>query len=198
MAETQIRIEYIDVDEVQRWPRNPKDHDIHEIKKSFTRFGFVNPVIKDETTGKLVAGHGRIDALLHMRDSGLEPPRRTVVDGDKWFVPVLCGIAFDNPAEAEAYVIADNRLTEIGGWKKDLLNTILAEWEGMEDAVEGTGFDIVDIEKILGISAEIEEKKDKIPEKEYLVVIECASREDQSSLLHEFIERDLKCRALIS
>ncbi len=43
--------------------RNSKDHDVGEISKSVSRFGFVEPLIIDERTGKLVAGHGRLKTL---------------------------------------------------------------------------------------------------------------------------------------
>lgn len=145
MAEQEIRIEYVDFREVEKWPRNPKDHDVHEIKKSFNRFGFVNPVIVDETTGKLVAGHGRLDTLRFMKDGNQEPPSRVKVVDDKWLIPVLMGVAFKNPAEAESYLLADNKLSEIGGWRKDILKVILSEMVDVDGALDGTGFSIDDI-----------------------------------------------------
>ena len=59
----EIRVEYVSIGEVEKWPRNPKDHDLHEIRKSFYRFGFIKPILVDEGTKKLVAGHGRLDTL---------------------------------------------------------------------------------------------------------------------------------------
>ena len=69
----EIRVEYLDFEEVESWPRNPKDHDLHEIRKSFYRFGFIKPVLVDEGTGKLVAGHGRLDTLRILKNRGAEP-----------------------------------------------------------------------------------------------------------------------------
>lgn len=168
MEESEIRVEYTDFEEVNRWPRNPKDHDLHEIKKSFVRFGFVNPIILDEGTGNIVAGHGRLDALAVMRDGELPPPKRTKEVNGKWLVPVLRGVRFDNAAEAEAYVLADNKLSEIGGWKNDMLTMLLEEMVGVDGALEGTGFDEFEIEKIIGkdydysdLDRELEKNEDK-------------------------------------
>ena len=144
MDQQEIRVEYVNFEEVVRWPRNPKDHDIHELRKSFNRFGFVAPVLFDETTCKLVAGHGRLDTLAFIKRKGEEPPRGVKVEGSNWLVPVLRGVAFKDPSEAEAYLLADNRLSEIGGWKRDILDSMLQEMVDVDGLLEGTGFDISD------------------------------------------------------
>lgn len=146
-----IRVEYEDFEEVQKWPRNPKDHDLHEIRKSFIRFGFTSPILMDEGTGKLVAGHGRLETLQLMWDNNQEPPNRVAIDNEgKWLIPVLRGVTFDNYAEAESYLLADNRLSETGGWKKDVLSEILQEMQDVDGLLEGTGFDEADVADIVG------------------------------------------------
>jgi len=157
----EIIIEYVDFEEVQKWPRNPKDHDLNEIKKSFTRFGFTYPVLLDEGTGRLVAGHGRLETLAFMKDHGQDPPVRVRVSDDgKWLVPVLRGIQFANEAEAEAYLLADNRLTEIGGWNKDQLSEILQEMQDVDGLLDGTGFDEADVMDIVGKDYDYSEIED--------------------------------------
>lgn len=168
----EIRVEYLDFEEVIRWPRNPKDHDLHEIRKSFYRFGFVKPVLLDEGTGKLVAGHGRLDTLQVLKNRGIEPPRGVQVVEDKWLIPVLRGVEFDDPSEAEAFLLADNRLSEVGGWKQDILESMLNEMVDVDGLLEGTGFNIVDAltkeEKV-----EIKEQKEVKPKVEELVCPKC-------------------------
>jgi ParB-like chromosome segregation protein Spo0J len=58
-----IRIEYLPLATLLKAPRNPKDHDIGLLHDSFSRFGFVEPIALNERTGRLVAGHGRQEAL---------------------------------------------------------------------------------------------------------------------------------------
>lgn len=155
----EIRVEYLDFEEVLTWPRNPKDHDLHQIRKSFYRFGFVKPVLVDEGTGRLVAGHGRLDTLRLLRSNNVQPPRGVQVVEDKWLIPVLKGVEFSDPAEAEAYLLADNRIGEVGGWKHDLLDAMIEEMADVDDLLEGTGFEEAGIDKIL---EKEKESKDKI------------------------------------
>ena len=63
MSITEIKVEYISLDELEQWPRNPKQHNLSGIEKSLKRFGFNSPLVIDERTGRLVAGHGRLKTL---------------------------------------------------------------------------------------------------------------------------------------
>ena len=139
----EISVEYMPLDGVKRWPRNPKDHDIPAIIKSMKRWGFTLPIMRDASSGQLVAGHGRLEALLVMQAESAEPPSRVKVDSKgRWFVPVLEGIGFDNEDEAEAYLIADNRLTTIGGWfDQDLAEMLIGLEEKGANLYDGLGFD---------------------------------------------------------
>jgi hypothetical protein len=120
-------IEHIDIDQLQPAARNPKRHDLPAIASSLRRFGFVAPLVLDDRTGRLVAGHGRLEALRVMRDQGQAPPARIVANGNQWLVPVVRGIAFADEREAEGYLLADNRLVELGRWNDGELAKLLAE-----------------------------------------------------------------------
>ena len=58
-----VRVEYMLLDEITEADINVKDHDIGAIHESMNRFGFTSPLLMNEATMKLVAGHGRIEAL---------------------------------------------------------------------------------------------------------------------------------------
>lgn len=118
--------------------RNPKDHDLGAMHTSIGKFGYVAPVMLDESTGRIVAGHGRLLALEQMRKAKADPPEG-IREG--WAVPVVRGKAFKSEKEAEAYLLADNRLTELGGWNlaevKDMLADLTVDlgdmdWLGFE------------------------------------------------------------------
>src|SRR5258707_9052715 len=83
-----LRIEYVPLSEVQRWPRNPKLHSHDDIATSIERFGFAQPLLLDERTNQLVAGHGRLETLQRLKAEGKEPPERVRKKGDDWLVPV--------------------------------------------------------------------------------------------------------------
>lgn len=136
-----IRIEYISIDEVAKWPRNPKLHADTELDESFERFGFVAPAIRDDKTKRLVAGHGRLERLITWRDQGkLAPKRIDVAPDGKWLMPVVCGVSFDNVQEAEAYLLADNQITMSRGWDGPTLQAIGDDLIGGAGLL-GTGFD---------------------------------------------------------
>src|SRR5437867_2323403 len=105
------RIEYMPLSQLERWPRNPKKHADNTINESITRFGFVQPILIDENTKQLVAGHGRLDTLLKLKNEGDTPPERILAKDGEWFVPVIRGIGFKSEKEAEAYLVSDNQTT---------------------------------------------------------------------------------------
>lgn len=146
-TEKGYRVEYVSLSEIQRWPRNPKLHSEPELDASLERFGFTNPLILDEASGKIVAGHGRLEALLRRKAAGKEPPERVAMKGKEWMVPVIRGVRFKDAHEAEAYLLADNRLTEAGAWDDDALAAMLGRLsEG--DALLGTGYNAGDVEDL--------------------------------------------------
>jgi hypothetical protein len=144
MSET--RIEYRVLDDVVEAERNPKDHDLGAVITSIRRFGFVNPAVEDSATGRLVAGHGRLAALRAMHEAGEAAPAGIGIDdAGRWHMPIVVGARFVTEAEAEAYVVADNRLVELGGWDEPMLAEILG---GLD--LDGVGFDADDLERMAG------------------------------------------------
>jgi hypothetical protein len=196
----QIRVEYIPIEEIAKWPRNPKDHDHHEIQKSFYRFGFIKPILIDEESQQLVAGHGRLDALKLLKQRDKEPPKGVQVEDDVWRIPVLRGVRFDNVEEAEAFLIADNRLTEIGGWDNDLLADMLGEIVDVDGALEGIGFDYAEVLDLVDPKPKgnIDGKvKARAKGENYLIMVVCADEEEQSTLLEKFMAEGIQCRGVV-
>jgi len=141
----EVTIGYVRLDDIAEAPRNPKEHDIGAIIQSMQRFGFVTPGVVNEGTGRIVVGHGRAHALLKMREDGFPPPERIGLDeGGDWTVPVVRGITFKSDAEAEAFVVTDNRLTELGGWDHSALPEVLGDLAAI-DLLDVTGFDADDL-----------------------------------------------------
>lgn len=149
-TETPRRIEYMPIDELRGAEHNPKGHDKPRIANSISRFGFADASILDERTGRLVAGHGRHGDLLARKDQGKEPPEGVVVDDDgRWLMPVQRGWASRSDEDAQAFLVAHNRLTETGGWDEQGLLELL---EGINDVdpelLDLTGYTEDDIEAL--------------------------------------------------
>ena len=141
VSDAALHIEYLPLDQLLRWPGNPKDHADDAIAASIARFGFRDPLAIDETTGRLVAGHGRLSALERAHVAGSAAPQFVQVRGDgMWLVPVTRGGSFEDEAEASAYLVAHNRTSELGGWDDGLLAEFLKPLD--DDLLSVTGFDL--------------------------------------------------------
>src|SRR4051794_2055920 len=98
---------YRPIEQLKPDPANPRLHSrkqIRQIADSIKTFGFNVPVLIDRDDG-VIAGHGR---LLACRELGWSE------------VPALC-LDHLTSAQARAFMIADNRLTEIASWDDRLL-----------------------------------------------------------------------------
>ena len=144
-----IQVEYLPLSEIVEADINPKDHDIGQIYQSIKRFGFTQPIMMNENTGKLLAGHGRLQTLQQMKQGGEKVPTRIKEKDGEWLVPVLKGISFEDDMEAQAYLIADNRLTELGGWNTGELVDTLQELVEGGFSLDGVGYDFDDLETMV-------------------------------------------------
>ncbi len=147
---TARKIEYMKLDAIKPATKNVRQHDIGAINQSMSRFGYVEAVQFDERTKRLVAGHGRIDTLKSMRKDGQPPPPGIEVRENEWWVPVQRGWASKDDDEAKAYLIAANRVQELGGWDIAARDEVLAELAKSNlEALAGSGYDADDVERIL-------------------------------------------------
>lgn len=174
-----IYIKYLPLSTLRASGRNPKRHDLIALSESFSRFGYVAPMILDERTGLLVAGHGRLDALRQTKARGAKPPGRITVDATgEWLIPVVHGVAFASEVDAEGYLLTDNQQVLLGDWDDEELARVLADLQA-QDGLYGTGFDAQEMlgEKndIQGGTAEREIVEDEAvplsPAREYVVIV---------------------------
>jgi DNA modification methylase len=120
--------------ELKPSPVNPRLHtkkQVRQIAASIKNFGFNVPVLIDRDD-KVIAGHGRLLACAELG----------------WTeVPTLC-LDHLTAAQAGAFMIADNRLTEIAAWDDRLLAQQLKELSllGLDFDVTITGFEVAEID----------------------------------------------------
>ena len=126
---TERRLDTVPLSHLRPDPRNPRTHKAAELRKSFGRFGYTNPIMLDERTGLIAAGHGRYELLTAMKAEGVAPPEGVICEyddeGEEWYVPVVRGWASRDDDEALAYLIADNRQTELAEWAHPELAELL-------------------------------------------------------------------------
>lgn len=192
-------IKYVSLDEIAGAHHNPKQHDTTAIGRSIGRFGLADPPVIDERTGQLVSGHGRIEVLRTMRDAGQDPPDGiSTGDDGQWLVPVYCGWASRSDSEASAYLVAANRLTEIGGWDHDSLARLL-DSIGDPDLAEITGWDPGKLADLLDGGEEMPEAGDAdaiTAEVTWGVTVTCRDEQQQLDLLERLSDEGYAVRKL--
>src|SRR6266853_382334 len=129
-----LKILFRPIHEVKPDPKNPRVHSkkqIRQIAASIEAFGFNVPILTDRE-GNVVCGHGRLSAC---RELGWSE------------VPTLC-LDHLTPAQARAFAIADNRLTEIATWDDRLLAEQLKDLSllGLDFSLEVIGFEVAEID----------------------------------------------------
>ena len=115
----------------------PGDPEYEKLKRSLTEFGYVEPVIWNKTTGHIVGGHQRAKILI---ETGV--------------TEVECVVVQMSEEKEKALNVALNKIS--GEWDKDKLSLLIADLQGADFDVSLTGFDAVEIDKLLnsGMDAE--------------------------------------------
>ena len=120
----------------------PGDLEYEKLKRSIEQFGYVEPVIWNKATGRVVGGHQRLKVLM---DMGI-----TEVD---------C-VVVDMPEDKEkALNIALNKIS--GEWDKDKLSLLIADLQGVDFDVSLTGFDPAEIDDLFAATDKKSGKDDK-------------------------------------
>lgn len=121
--------------DLRPWPGNPRTHSdkqLAKLKASILKFGFTAPVLVDEA-GCILSGHGRV---LAAQGLGLTTIPTRVISGL-------------SEAQKRAYVIADNKLSQLSAWDQDLLKTELELLIQDDFDIETTGFSTAEIDVML-------------------------------------------------
>lgn len=107
----------------------PGDPEYEKLKRSIEQFGYVEPVIWNEKTGRVVGGHQRLKVLT---DMGITEVDVVVVDMDT--------------EKEKALNIALNKIS--GEWDTEKLALVIADLQGTDFDVSLTGFDPKELEDL--------------------------------------------------
>lgn len=121
-----MHIEKIAIDLLVPYARNTRTHSdqqLGQIANSIKEFGFTNPVLID-ADGGIIAGHGRV---IGARKLGLTE------------VPCI-RLAHLTEVQKRAYVIADNKLSDLSGWDDELLALELGDLKELAFDLDLLGF----------------------------------------------------------
>ena len=138
------KVQEVTLNELKPYEKNAKIHgagQIEKLKASIEEFGFLTPCLIDEDYN-LIAGHGRVMAA---KDLGMESVPCVFVEGL-------------TEAQRKAYILADNRLGELGEWDMELVISELEDLQAMDFDIELTGFELPDE------TEQTEAVEDEVPE----------------------------------
>lgn len=109
----------------------PGDPEYDKLKRSLTEFGYVEPVIYNQVTGRVIGGHQRLKVLA---DLG-----HTEVD---------CVVVELDETREKALNVALNKIS--GDWDEDKLALLIADLDAADFDAELTGFDDDEIAQMIG------------------------------------------------
>ncbi len=121
----------VPIDSIEPWPGNPRMGDVGAIVTSLRRFGQQKPVVVQASSGRICAGNHVYKAA---RDLGWTHIATNPSDLSDW--------------EARAFLMADNRMSDLGTYDDNIMAAILTEIAEAGD-LEGTGFDGDDVDELL-------------------------------------------------
>lgn len=143
--------QWLPLDDLIPDPRNPRKHDRGMIGDSIARFGYIEPIVRDDRTGYIISGHGRALTLRRMREQSQMPPDGVSIDATgAWLVPVTTGWASKDDAEAAGALVVLNRAVENGDWNPERLRDLLEEMRDTDGEFTGIGYDADEIRGLLG------------------------------------------------
>jgi hypothetical protein len=148
MTQRILAVEHCPIDSIRFDSQNPRLHSkkqIRQIAQSIETFGFNVPILIDGR-GQLIAGHGRV---LAARLLGLT------------HIPTIKLEHLTEP-QVRAFMIADNRLTEISVWNERLLGEQFKALSILElnFSVDITGFEMGEIDVMIEALAPASPGKD--------------------------------------
>lgn len=129
-------VNMLGIEKLIPYARNAKKHppeQVDQIAASINEWGFTIPVLVDED-GMIIAGHGRV---LAAKKLGLSE------------VPTITARGWSDEKK-RAYVLADNKLTENGGWDEEQLASEISDLLAAGFDVGLTGFSGNEIDDLLG------------------------------------------------
>lgn len=127
----------VPIEGLEPFPGNPRRGDVAQLRESLRRFGQVLPVLTDPQLGP--EGLQRIVAHHHIVLAAAE---------EGWTHVAAIPNEFADEDEARAYLIADNRLGEVGSYDDEALVDQLRQLAEI-DGLAATGYTTDDLDTLL-------------------------------------------------
>ena len=180
------KVERRKVKDLAPYAKNARVHSeeqIDQIAHAIEQWGWTVPCLVDEKGG-LIAGHGRV---LAAKQLGLDE------------VPVVVARGW-SAAQKRAYVLADHKLTENGGWDDDLLKVEIGELQGEGFDLTLTGFSMDEIGGLLGETASdgIEDAPGSKYKEQFGVIVICRDEAHQQEVFESLAGSGYEVRVVVT
>jgi ParB-like chromosome segregation protein Spo0J len=134
-AHAKFEIETFPLVMLSKYERNPRYNEmaVDAVMKSIEKFGFNNPILVNKEM-TILAGHTRYEACKRLG-----------------YTEVPC-IVLDHltPQEQKAFLIADNKTSELAGWNESMLSELFNELKLDDFDLEFTAFSKTEIDVLAG------------------------------------------------
>jgi DNA modification methylase len=138
-----LRVRTVPLDSLHADPANVRTHgpqNLESIIASLKRFGQAEPLVVQQSTGRIIGGNGRLQAMKQLG----------------WTECEIVELDLDD-LQATSLAIALNRTGELAGWDEPALAKLLDQLR-KEDALDGVGFSTDDIDELV---AQLREEEDR-------------------------------------
>lgn len=119
----------VPIDSLEPWPDNPRRGDVVAVRRSLARFGQLKPIVVSGS--RIVAGHHVVLAATEL----------------EWTHVAVAPNEFENEEEARAFLLADNRTSELGIVDEEALAEQLRTIRE-RSTLDGTGYSEKDAEDL--------------------------------------------------
>ncbi len=127
----------------------PGEPEYEKLKRSIEEFGYVEPVIWNQTTGNVVGGHQRLKVLLQLGQTKID-----------------CVVVELDAQREKALNVALNKVS--GFWDNDKLASLISDLSATDFDVSLTGFDAAEIDLLFKDSLKDQLKEDDFDVEEEL------------------------------
>jgi DNA modification methylase len=136
----------VPIESIELHPRNPRIGDVDAVAASLRRFGQQKPIVVQANTRYVVAGNHLVRAAQKLG-----------------WTEIAANVEELDDATAVAFMLADNRTADLGGYDDNLLAAILAE-QTAADNMAATGYDPADVAALLRAAGLDERDSDAVPD----------------------------------
>jgi ParB-like chromosome segregation protein Spo0J len=154
LSSVQVPIDALVTDEENA--RVHGERNIDALKKSLQKFGQVEPLLIRKKTKRLIAGHGRLQAMQDLGFTHVAVVELDITD-----------------KHARALAIALNRTAELAEWNYDSLASLLAQLPDDDLELPDVGFTQAELTAMLVVPGDAPEEKKRKPSTRVTVSVTC-------------------------